>query len=122
MTDRHRLLRLFAVSAALLLVSAGAALAFGRPALAGGLALGFALGLAPFASWAWIASRGLESHRNRLLAVLVILAKLGLYAAALYVALPSVEPAGVFGGVTGVVGIFSIGLLLAPSPRPKEAA
>jgi len=118
--------RLLSLSGALLVLACGAALAVGRsPALAGGLALGFGLGAAPFASWAWIASRGLATRRNRIIAALIVLAKLGVYSGALYLLVTRevVNPVGVLGGLTGVVLVVCVGALLGgASTRPKEAA
>lgn len=125
MIDRAWLGRLLIVSAALFLLSAGAALAVWKSkALAGGLALGFGLGIAPFASWAWIASRGLAGRANRILAVLLVLSKLALYAGALYLFVTRnlVNPIGVLIGLTAVVAVMSLGTLLKPAPRAKEAA
>lgn len=118
----RRLLRLVGV---LLVVSAGAALLMGRsPALAGGLALGFALGAVPFVSWAWIASRGLATRRNRAIAALLVLSKLGLYSGVLYLMVTRevVDPAGVLAGLTGSVLAVSVGAWVGAPPRPKEAA
>ena len=117
--------RLLLLSGALMLATAGVALAIGRsPALAGGLALGYGLGAAPFASWAWIASRGLATRRNRVIAALLVLGKLGAYAGLLYllVARQVVNPVGVFAGITAVVLVVSVGALLGSSTRPREAA
>ncbi len=118
--------RLLFVSGLLLLLSSGAALGVGRsPALAGGLALGFGLGMAPFASWAWIASRGLATHRNRIIAALLVLTKLGFYSGALYllVTREAVNPVGVLGGLTAVVLVMSVGALVGGADaHPKEAA
>jgi len=123
MIDSARLRRLLLVAALLFFLSAGVALLAGAPALAGGLLLGFGLGAAPFASWAWIASRGMKSPRARALAVVLLVTKLGLYAGALYVFVSRklVDPIGVQAGITGVVAVMSIGALLVPAPA-KEAA
>ena len=124
MIDSRHLKRLLLGAAVLLLVSTGVAVALGAPvSFAGGLALGFALGALPFASWAWIAARGLKSPRARLLVVLLLVAKLGIYSGALYffVTRSLVNPLGVMIGITGVVATVGIGALLPPAPA-KEAA
>jgi hypothetical protein len=123
MIDTASLRRLLLTAAVLFLVASGVTLLAGSVPLAGGLLLGFFLGAAPFASWAWIAARGLRSTRARALAVALLAAKLALYAGALYlfVTRNRVNPIGVLAGVTGVVAIVSIGALLGPAPA-KEAA
>lgn len=125
MIDGTLLRRLLVPSGSLLILSSGIILLVGgSPAMAGGLALGFGLGMTPFASWAWIASRGLSRRRNRILAVLLVGAKLGLYGGALYlpVAREVVNALGVLAGITAVVLVVSVGTLVASSTRPKEAA
>jgi hypothetical protein len=125
MIDVPLLRRLMLLTGVLLVLSAGAALAVGRStALAGGLALGFALGALPFASWAWIASRGLATRRNRVIAALIVLSKLGLYSGGLYLLVTRdvVNPIGVLAGLTGAVLVVSVGALVGAPPRPKEAA
>src|SRR5207244_2359139 len=85
MIDRAQLKRLLLGAAVLLLVSAGASVALGAPlSFPGGLALGFFLGAAPVASWAWIVHRALGSKRGRILAVALLITKLALYSGALY--------------------------------------
>jgi hypothetical protein len=123
MIDSASLRRLLLLAAVLFLVASGVALVAGSAPLAGGLLLGFILGAAPFASWAWIAARGLKSTRARALAVVLLVAKLGLYAGALYLFVTRnlVRPVGVMVGITGVVVVVSIGALLRPAPA-KEAA
>lgn len=115
--------RLLIPAALLSFLAAGIALLAGAPALAGGLLLGFALGALPFASWAWIASRGMKSARARALVVVLLAVKLALYAGALYlfVTRKLVDPIGVMAGITGVVAVFSIGALLAPAPAKGAA-
>src|SRR5688572_26838156 len=123
MIDSALLKRLLIVAAALLSVSAGAALLLGAtPALAGGLLLGYVLGATPFATWGWIAARGF-SGRSRWLAVALLVAKLALYSGALYLLVfrPVVSPVGVFAGIGATTLIVIIGSLTA-SPRAKEAA
>lgn len=123
MIDSLRLKRLLLPAAVLFFIASGAAALAGEPAWGGGLALGFVLGALPFASWAWIAARGLKSPRARLLVVLLLAAKLGIYSGALYlfVGRALVNPLGVMIGITGVVATVSIGALL-PAPPAKEAA
>jgi hypothetical protein len=123
MIDSVRLRRLLLIAAVLFLVASGVALVAGSVPLAGGLLLGFILGAAPFASWAWIAARGLRSTRARALAVALLAAKLALYAGALYLFVTKnlVNPIGVMAGVTGVVALVSIGALLAPAPAKGAA-
>lgn len=125
MISGARLRRLLGLSGILCLLAAGAAWAIGgSPALAGGLALGCALGAAPFISWAWIAARGFSTPGNRTLAVLLVLGKLAVYSTALYLLVTRdlVRPLGVIAGLTGVVAVMSVGALLAAGARPREAA
>lgn len=123
MIDRARLKRLLLVAGVLFFITAGSALLAGFPKLGGGLALGFVLGALPFASWAWIATRGLRSPRARALAVVLLAVKMALYSGALYlfVTRELVHPVGVLVGITGVVAVVSVGALLPPAPA-KEAA
>jgi hypothetical protein len=117
--------RLAGIAAALLALSAGTALLLGSPSFAGGLLLGFALGATPFATWAWIASRGLASRRNRIVAALLAAVKLGVYGGALFLLVTRsiVNPIGVMAGVTAVAATVVIGMLLPPpGPGAKEAA
>ena len=125
MIDSAQLKRLLLWAAVLLLVSAGAALAFGAPvSFAGGLALGYVLGATPFASWTWILNRAMGSKRGRILAVLLLLTKLALYAGALYVCVTRnlVNPVGVLVGMTGVGFILVLGVLWKGSSPAKEVA
>lgn len=121
MIDRNRLRRVCLGALGLLVLSLIVALAGWRsPALAGGLALGFALGALPFASWAWVLRSG---GRGRLLAVLLLVVKMALYAGALYLLVTReiVNPVGVMIGLTEVVFLVPIAVLLSPAPA-KEAA
>lgn len=122
MIDPAKLRWLLVASAILSLAAAAGALLAGSPAWAGGLGVGYLLGAVPFASWAWIATRGLSSPRNRVLAVLLGVAKLGLYAGALYLTLRpgGVAPAAILVGMTGVIGVVTAGALRGP--RAREAA
>ncbi len=123
MIDSLRLKRLLLPAAVLFFIASGTAFLAGAPAWGGGLALGFALGALPFASWAWIAARGLKSPRARLLVVFLLVVKLGIYSGALYLFVTRhwVNPLGVMIGITGVVATVGIGALLPPAPA-KEAA
>jgi hypothetical protein len=124
MIDHRLLRRLLLLSGALLLISTGAALAIWRsPALAGGLALGAVLGAAPFASWAWIASRGLATRASRILAAVLVLGKLAAYSGALYLLVTKslVEPVGIFIGLTAVVAVFTVGVLAGARTHPRVA-
>ncbi len=119
--------RLLLLSGAMLAVSAGATLASGIDhSLAWGLAMGFALGAAPFASWTWIVSRGLSTRRRRIAAVLLVLAKLGAYSGALYLLVGRgvVNAACVLAGMTAVVLTICVGAAVTGSAgiRSKEAA
>ena len=125
MIDSAQLKRLLLAAAVLFFIASGVALLAGSPRLAAGFGLGFALGALPFASWAWIASRGMKSARTRALTVVLLALKLGLYAGLLYVFVTRklVEPLGVVVGITGVVATMTVGALLAPRPAPaKETA
>src|SRR5437870_13803519 len=98
MIDSAHLKRLLLLAALLLLLSAGASVAFGAPlSFAGGLALGCILGAAPVASWAWVVHRALGSRRGRLVAVVLLMVKMAAYAGALYLGVTRnvVSPAGV---------------------------
>ncbi len=124
MIDTAVLKRLLTLAAALLAVSAGGALAFGAPlSLSGGLVLGFLLGAAPIASWAWVAPRLLRG-KSRALAVVLLALKLAFYSGALYLGIykQAVSPVGVAIGMTGVVGVVVVGVLLRTPAPAKEAA
>lgn len=123
MIDNALLKRLLIVAAALLLVSAGAAVAFGAPLpFALGMGLGFLLGAVPVASWAWVAPRILLG-RSKALAVALLFLKLGFYAAALYFCVYKnlVSPVGILVGMTGVGSVLILGILLK-SPAPAKEA
>jgi len=125
MIDSAHLKRLLLGAAVLLLVSAGASLAFGAPlSFAGGLALGCFLGATPVASWTWIVQRALGSRRGRILAVVLLLVKMALYAGALYVGVTRelVSPVGVLVGMTSVAFVLVLGALWKGSAPAKEAS
>ena len=125
MIDRTRLRRLLLVAVVVFLVSAAAAFAVTRSLeIPGGLLLGFLLGVAPFASWAWILSRGLTTRNGRVLTVVLLVAKIGVYSGLLYffVTRDLVHPVGVLIGITEVVGVMTIGMLLPPPAKAGEAA
>ena len=118
MIDRTRLRRLLLIAVVLFLLSAGAAFAFTQSlAFPGGLLLGFLLGIAPFASWSWILSRALATRTGQILTVVLLVAKIGIYGGLLYVFVTRdlVNPVGVLIGLTGVVGVMTIGMLLPPT-------
>jgi hypothetical protein len=120
MIDARHLRRLLLISCALLSAAAVVVAALGRLPFAGGLLTGLFLGAFPAASWTWIASRGLASRRNRILAAVLVVGKLGLYSGLLYLVVSQkvVDPVAVFVGITGVVAVLTVGSLFAP----KEAA
>lgn len=123
MIDGPHLKRHLLGAAVLLLVSAGAAAALGSPlSVPGGLALGFLLGALPFASWAWILRRALNTKRGPAVVVLALFGKLALYSGALYVCVTRevVSPVAVLAGMTGVVFVLILGALLgAPAPAKE---
>jgi hypothetical protein len=124
MIDNALLKRLLTVAAALLVVSAGAAFAFGVPlSFVGGMGLGFLLGAVPVASWAWIAPRILMG-RSRVLAVVLLFLKLGFYAGALYFCVYKnlVSPVGILIGMTVVGTVLILGILLRQPAPAKETA
>ena len=124
MIDSRLLRKLLTLSGVLLSLAAVVAAALGNLPFAGGLLLGLLLGALPVLSWSWLAARGLQSRRNRTLAVVLTVAKLALYPALLFVLVtrPVVNPVAVFAGITGVVAVLSIGALLGPGAAPKEIA
>lgn len=125
MIDHALVLRGLGASLVLVLISATTAwLGWQAPAVAGGLLLGFALGAIPFASWAWIASRGLSSRRTRILTIFLAVAKLALYSGLLYLLITHeiVNPVAVMIGLTAVVFVVTGGTLIADPARAKGAA
>ena len=123
MIDGAQLKRLLLLAALLLLVSAGASVAFGAPvSFAGGLALGYVLGAAPVASWAWIVQRALASRSGRILAAVLLIVKLAFYSGALYLGVMRelVSPVGVFAGMLGVLLVLIVGVLWKTSTPAKE--
>lgn len=124
MIDSGRIARLLAASALLTaLLAAGAGFYWKSAALAGGIGVGLVLGAAPFASWAWIASRVMRGVRTRAMAIFLIVSKLGLYSLTLWLTVSKnlVDPVGIFVGLSAVVFVLIGGSLLAP-PAPGEAA
>lgn len=124
MIDARHLRRLILIAAILLSAAAVVSAALGRLPFAAGLLVGLVLGSLPAISWAWIAARGFASRRNKILAALMMVGKLGFYSGALYLVVtkPVVEPVAVFVGITAVVGVLSVGALIVPPPAPKEPA
>jgi len=126
MIDGARIRRSLIVAALFSVAAAGAALLLGQPAgVAGGLLLGAVLGAVPFASWAWLAARGFASRRARVLAVVLLAGKLGLYGGVLFllVTRPVVSPVAVMIGITITSFISIAGALVgAPAAGAKEAA
>ena len=116
MIDARHLRRLLLISCALLSAAAVVVAALGHLPFAGGLLTGLFLGAFPAASWTWIASRGFESKRNRILAAVLVVGKLALYSGLLYLVVTQkvVDPIAVFVGITGVVAVLTVGSLLAP--------
>ena len=121
MIDRAALIKLTLIAA--VVCAAGAAVSFGAwgGAVAGGVGVGALLGMVPFLSWSYAAGALEASPRRRALGVMLLVGKLGLYAAALYltVAKALVHPAGVMAGLGVVAFIFITGSMMLP--RPKEA-
>ncbi|MBI2901949.1 MAG: hypothetical protein HYY17_17345 [Planctomycetes bacterium] len=107
MIDRALLYRLSLMAAAVCLAAAVAAAAIDSLSLAGGILLGGALGVTPFATWPII----LKPGRRRWVVMLLLLPKLGLYMAALYflVTRGIVRPFGVFIGLTAVITVAFLG-------------
>ena len=122
MIDRSLVQRLLLASLALLLLMASGSFAIWNSfAIPGGLALGFLLGALPLASWTWIAGR-LFAGRGRVLAVLLLSAKLPLYAGILFVTRTLVHPAAVMVGITAVVLVAACGALLGGAAPAKGTA
>ena len=114
MIDSAHLKRLLLGAALLFAAASAISLAVGAPlAVAGGLLLGYALGAAPFLSWAWIASRAVAGKRSRVLAIVLLALKLPIYGGALYLGVTRqvVNPVAVMIGITGV-SLFLIAALL----------
>src|SRR5881394_3591099 len=121
MIDSRHLKRLLLGAAVLLLVSAGVTLAAGVPvSFAGGLALGYILGAAPFASWSWIVSRAVGSRRGKILAVVLLAVKMAFYAGALGISRAMVSPIGVMIGMTSVALALVLGSLWTATSPAKE--
>jgi len=123
MIDGRLLRRLLGGAGVLFSLAAAVALALGRSDVSLGLGLGYVLGAVPFASWAWIASRGFATARGRALVILLLAGKMALYSGLLYLLVTReiASPVAVMIGITGVAGILCVGSLMVPSPG-KEAA
>lgn len=119
MIDRTLVVKLSLAAALFVLAGAIVAAAAHSVSLGGGIALGAALGAAPFLSWAWI----LKASRNRALAALLLVAKISIYSGALYLGVTRgfVAPFGVFLGITGVLVVVFAGAWIRLS-QPKEVA
>jgi hypothetical protein len=124
MIDNRLLRKLLALSAALLGVAAGACALLGHVKFGLGLVLGLVLGAVPAASWAWIASRGMASRRNRILAAVTVVGKLALYSGLLYllVAREWASPVATMVGITAVVAVLTIGSLAWGGPGAAPVA
>ena len=124
MNGPGRIGRLLGIATLLGVVGAGAALAMGNVAWAGGILLGAFLGVTPFASWAWITLRGLETRRNQVIAAILVLSKLAVYSGALYLLVTGehVFPVAVFSSMTAAITLILLGMLIGPAPQAGEAA
>lgn len=125
MIDRTAIRRLTLVSALLFgVVAAFTAAVWRSPALTGGVAVGFVMGLAPFLSWAWLAQGGFESVRRRILALVLVAGKLAFYSGVLYLTVTRelVTPAGVLAGLTVTVFSFAVGSLMVNNRGPAKEA
>jgi hypothetical protein len=122
MIDRGRLHRLTMIATAACAVGAGTAAVGWNRAAAGGVILGGALAVVPFLSWAYIAAWLEGSPKRKALAALLLIGKMGLYSAALYVFVtrPVVHPAGVMAGLTLVIFTYLTGALVAPKPAEVQ--
>ena len=120
MIDRAALTRLSLVAAVVCAVAAAVAFAIGGGRAAGGVGVGAGLGLIPFLSWTYIVGAIESSPRLRLLAALLLLGKMGLYAVILYFTVTKhvVDPVGLMVGIGLVTFTFLTGTLMAPK---KEA-
>ena len=119
-----RIGKLLGIATLLSVVGAGSALAMGNTVWAGGLILGAFLGLTPFASWTWIVTRGLGSRRNKIMAGVIVLSKLGIYGLAitLFARAGLINTLGLATGMTGAIAIMLLGLMGGGEPKPGEAA
>ncbi len=119
MMNRALFWKLSAISVLICLIGAGIAALAHSVSLAGGIALGAAVGVTPFLSWAWL----LRPGRPKVLATLFFFGKFVAYAAAFYflVTREIVNPIGVFLGMTTAIAILLFGALLRLSPA-KEAS
>jgi hypothetical protein len=119
MMDGRLFKRLLGGAGALHVGAAAAAFLLGKTDIALGLLLGFVLGAIPFASWAWIAQRGLSTARNQVLVVLLLAGKLAVYSGLLYLLVTKeiANPFAVMIGITAVVGILCVGYLLQTAPK-----
>lgn len=128
MIDNRLLARLLATAALLLILAAGVCFALGHVPFALGLLLGLLLGSIPVASWAWIVTRGMASRGNRILAILLVFVKLGVYAGLLYLLVTRevASPVATLVGITAVVAVLTIGSLVrggrGAAPVAKGAA
>jgi hypothetical protein len=119
MMDGRLLKRLLGGAGVLHVLAGAVAVLLGRIDVALGLLLGCVLGAVPFASWAWIAYRGLSTTRNKVLVVLLLGGKMALYSGLLYLLVTReiANPVAVMIGITAVVGIFCVGTLMQTSPK-----
>jgi hypothetical protein len=125
MIDGARIRRSLVAAALFSALAAGGTLLLGQAGgIAGGLLLGAGLGALPFASWSWVAARGLASRRARALAVVLLAGKLALYGGVLFllVTRPVVSPVAVMIGITLTSFIVVAGALVGAPAKAKEAA
>src|SRR5262245_15780258 len=126
MIDGARIRKALVAAALFSGAAAGALLLLGQPfAFAAGLLLGCALGAVPFASWAFIVSRGFATRRARILTIVLLAGKLVLYGGVLFllVTRPVVSPVAVMIGIALTTFVVVAGALVgAPAAKAKEAA
>jgi hypothetical protein len=123
MIDSRLLRKLLTLSGALCAAAAVICALLGHLSFAGGLMLGYVLGALPAVTWAWVMGRALATRRGRVWAVVISVAKLVFYPAALFalVTRPVLSAVAVFAGITAVVAVLAIGSLLGAPRSVKEA-
>lgn len=119
-----RIIRLLGIAALLSVLSAGSVFPVGGGAWTGGILLGAFLGAGPFASWAWVVTRGLESRRNKIIAAVIVASKFGVYTVAILFLVRNglVSTLAVTAGMTGTLAILLVGMLIRPVAGAGEAA
>jgi|TARA_B100001964_G_C13843029_1_gene426717 hypothetical protein len=119
MIDKPLVVRTSLLAGVILLVAVTFASIFLSPAFGGGVFLGGLVGAITPLSWIWFTI----TKRNKTLATMLLLTKLGLYGGLFYIFVGSslVDPIAVFLGITATTTLYAMALYSRVSAPTEEA-